>query len=396
MTLRGPILSAFLAFLVVAGPAAGQGTGERSGSAASAANKETAPAVRMLVDAKDGKTAEVCVSPEERAASVTKVELSVDGTQVAPRPRDAARNETGEECPSTSWAFDVELVPGTNRLEAIAYTSGGAASVPARDSVRGASPVAGTTLHVLAIGIDAYATPTMRLSFARNDARAFADSLAKQSRSLFENVIVDTLFDGDATESAIKMKFAEIAERVKPEDTFVFFYAGHGAVGSFGGTEGVFYLVPVNVRDLTDGKMLAMTALPAATLQQYLAWIPARSKLIILDACNSGAMVEFYNGKNAVASAVLGTMNRESETGILAATQPSQPAGESSVAGHGLFTAALLQHDGRPGDRVSVQKIRDIAYEASRVLPILIKRYGALEQEPRMVPPPRDFPLIVR
>jgi uncharacterized caspase-like protein len=288
------------------------------------------------------------------------------------------------------------LIPGINRLEAMAYSTSGIASEAARDSVRGRSDLAGTTLHVLTIGIDAYASPTMRLSYARNDARAFADSMSRQARALFQKVVVDSLFDDQATDAAIKAKFFEMAERMDENDTFVFFYAGHGAVASFAGSENVFYLVPVNVRDHTDGKVLAMAGLPAATLQQYLSWIPARSKLMVLDACNSGAMVDFFNGKDALGSSVLGTIRSQSQIGILAATQPSQPARESGVAGHGLFTAALLYNDAAPGNRVAVQRVRDIAYRAERALPVLIKQYGALDQVPYMQAPARDFALIIR
>ncbi|MBA3853550.1 MAG: hypothetical protein C0503_03985 [Gemmatimonas sp.] len=387
------VIKLLVVLMAIATPA---GLAAQGGRAAAGGDKQGAPAVRMLVDARDGKIAEVCVTAEDRGAGVNKVELSVDGSAVRPRTRAAVRNETGEECPATSTVFDVELIPGINRLEAVAYSSSGVASDAVRDSVRGVSEVGSTTLHVLAIGIDAYASPTMRLSYARNDARAFVDSLSRQSRALFRNVVVDTLFDAQATDAAIKAKFFEMAERMQENDTFVFFYAGHGSVASFAGSENVFYLVPVNVRDHTDGKALAMTGLPAATLQQYLSWIPARSKLMVLDACNSGAMIEFFNGKDAMGSSVLGTIRSQSQIGILAATQPSQPARESGIAGHGLFTAALLSNEPRPGERVAVQRIREIAYHAGRALPLLIKQYGALEQEPWMQPPPRDFALIVR
>lgn len=372
-------------------PADAQGPAARGANA-----KQGAPEVRLSVDARDGKMAEVCVVAEDRGAGVNKIELLVDGAPVRARNRNAARNETGEECPASATVFDVELLPGINRFEAVAYSATGVASDAVRDSVRGVSDLANSTLHVLAIGIDAYASETMRLSYARNDARAFADSLARQSRALYRNVIVDTLFDAAATDGAIKAKFLEMAERMEENDTFVFFYAGHGSVASFAGSENVFYLVPVNVRDHTDGKALAMTGLSAATLQQYLAWIPARSKLLVLDACNSGAMVEFFNGKDAMGSTVLGTIRSQSQVGILAATQPSQPARESGVSGHGLFTSALLYNDAQPGSRVAVQRIREIAYRAGRALPLLIKQYGALDQEPWMMPPPRDFALIVR
>jgi len=391
MTPRALALAMMLSALVVAGPAAAQGT-------AAGPEKEGAPIVRMMIDASNGRTAEVCVSAEDRGGGVNKIELTVEGQPLRPRRRAAVSNETGEECPSTAVLFDVELVPGNNnRFEAVAYASNGAASQIARDSAQGTSPAAGTTLHILTVGIDAYPVATMRLSYASRDARAFADSLSKQSRALFQNIIIDSLYNEAVTKSAVEMKFAEIAERVGENDTFVFFYAGHGAVGSFGGTEGVFYLVPANVSDLANGKMLALTAISAATLQQYLSWIPARNKLMVLDACNSGAVVNFFAGKDALGPEVLGLVGSRSSTGILAATQPSQPARESSVMGHGLFTAALLQNDPRPGDRAEMLDIGEIVQLTKRAFMVLVKEYaGNIDQEPKLMAPVADFPLVVR
>lgn len=391
--IRAPIaLTALVVSLLAGRPAT---AGAQGTDARGTAGKQGAPVVHMSIDPRDGKFAEVCVSAEDRGDGVAKVELQVDGTRLSARPAAAVRNETGEECPASASVFDVELIPGVNRLEAIAYSSSGLASASVRDSVRGASDRSNTTLHVLTIGIDAYANPTMRLSYARNDARAFADSLARQSGALFQRVVIDSLFDEQATDGAIKAKFLEIAERMRENDTFVFFYAGHGSVASFGGTADVFYLVPVNVRDHTDGKALAMSGITAATLQQFLAYIPARSKLMVLDACNSGAVVNFFN-RGSLGSAVLGTIRSEAQVGILAATQPSQPARESGAAGHGLFTAALLFNEAAPGSRARVQEIGDIAHAAGKAMPRLARQYGAVDQRPWMQPPPMDFPLIVR
>lgn len=396
--LRPRLCQSALALLALSASLAGAGQLGAQGAAAGPAadEKQGAPVVRMTVDARDGRVAEVCVSAEDRGGGVNKVELTVDGAQLRPRPRAVVRNETGEECPVSATVFDVELVPGTNRLEAIAYSATGVASAAVRDSVRGTSDRANTKLFIFAIGIDAYETSTMRLSYARNDARSFVDSTTAQARALFQEVVVDTLFDGQATKSAIEAKFIELAQRMNENDTFVFYYAGHGSVASFAASRNVFYLVPVNVRDLNDGKALAMIGVSAGTLQQYLSWIPAQSKLLILDACNSGAMVEFFDGKDALGPAVLGEIRSQARVGILAATQPSQPARESGVAGHGLFTAALLYNDALPNDRLAVQRIREIAHYVGRALPVLTKQYGALDQEPWMMPPPRDFPLIVR
>jgi hypothetical protein len=232
MTFR-VISSAALCSVLVGGKAAlaQAPTDKEKTDAPAAARKDVA--VRIVsIDRRTtprGEEAEVCISAE---GGVSKVELAVDGVQVPRRPPATGRSETGEECPSNAWVFDVDLIPGPNRFEAVAYAANGAASQPARDSVSGTSPVANTRLHILTVGIDSYGGAVSPLSYAKKDARAFADSLRRQAQPLFASVTVDSLYDAAATPRSIKSKFLDLRARVDSNDTFVFFYAGHGAVAN--------------------------------------------------------------------------------------------------------------------------------------------------------------------
>lgn len=362
--------------------------------------KASAPGVRILfVNTKKttrGETAEICVTAEDRGGGIGKVELAVDGAKLPALSR-AVVEETGAECPANSWVFETELIPGPNNFEAVAYTADGSASEPARETVRGTSPLGSSTLHILTIGIDTYRDDAPALSFARNDARAFADSLRRQASPLFARVRVDSLYDGAATKDAIEAKFLMLADSVGENDTFVFFYAGHGALAKRGQSQTEsFFLTSVDVTDLRDWKLLASRGIHAGELMIWLSGIASSSKLLVFDACNSGSMGNFLVGKEAIGQSLFRTLSMEAEAGILAATQPSGAAKEPALLGRGLFTAALLQHEPEPGERPSVRKIDDLASAARRVLPVLSKRYGVVDQEPWMRIPPQDFPLIVR
>ncbi len=362
--------------------------------------KASAPGVRILfVETRKttrGETAEVCVAAEDRGGGIGKVELAVDGAKLPARTRTVVE-ETGAECPANSWVFETDLIPGPNNFEAIAYTAGGTPSEPARETVQGTSPLAGSTLHILTIGINTYRNNAPALTFARNDARAFADSLRRQASPLFARVRVDSLYDDAATKDAIESKFLMLADSVGENDTFVFFYAGHGALAKRGQSqEDSFFLTSVDVTDLRDWKLLARQGIHAGELLIWLSGIASSSKLLVLDACNSGSMGTFLAGKDAIGDRLLETLGRNAAAGILAATQPSGAASEPALLGRGLFTAALLQHEASPGDRPAVQKIHDLADAARGALQALSKQYGVVEQEPWMRTPARDFPLIVR
>lgn len=202
-----------------------------------------------------------------------------------------------------------------------------------RQSARG-------TLHVLAIGIDTYAGE-LGLNFATKDARAFTDSLIKNAADLFDGVQVDTLFDANATRSAIISAFGRVRRNADTSDTFVFFFAGHGTVATLKRIA-EFYIAPVGVTTLSDANHLADNAIAHWELQGWLERVPTRARLIVLDACQSGSFVE------QVAQRGLGRFGLEevgeaSGTAILAATGPSESAIDGLGQGHGLFTAALLR-----------------------------------------------------
>lgn len=362
--------------------------------------KGSAPDVRILfVETRkttSGETAEICVGAEDRGGGVAKVELTVDGAHLPAQTRTVVE-ETGAECPENAWAFATDLIPGPNNFEAVAYALDGAASQPARETVQGTSPLAMSTLYILTIGIDTYTRDAPALSFARNDARAFADSLRKQASPLFARVRVDSLFDAAATKNAIERKFQMLADSVGENDTFVFFYAGHGALARRGQSQNEsFFLTSVDVTDLRDWKMLASEGIHAGELLIWLSGIASTSKLLVFDACNSGSMGTFLVGKDPIGRRLFTSLSMDAEAGILAATQPSGAAKEPALLGRGLFTAALLQHQREPGDRPEVRKIEDLRSAARDALRALSKQYGVVEQEPWMRTPPLDFPLMVR
>ncbi len=85
------------------------------------------------------------------------------------------------------------------------------------------------TLYILAIGISTYpnvAQPRPYLSYARPSARSFATRLAAAAGSAFDRVQTTVLVDQEASQKGIQSAFQQIAAVSRPNDTFVFYYAG--------------------------------------------------------------------------------------------------------------------------------------------------------------------------
>src|SRR6185503_11541849 len=86
------------------------------------------------------------------------------------------------------------------------------------------------TLHILAIGISKYEYYKSKEvpAFAAKDATDFTASLDGVARAGFDSVTTRVLLDEQATRAAIGSAVDELRATVKPQDTLVFFYSGHG------------------------------------------------------------------------------------------------------------------------------------------------------------------------
>lgn len=259
-------------------------------------------------------------------------------------------------------------------------------------------PPADRTLHILAVGINVYAGGLPNLRYAESDARSFADSLMKQAQPIFGAIRVQLILGAAATKDSLAEAFLTLAESVGENDTFVFFFAGHGALAKVGAAR-TFFLASPQITDLSQGNALAKKAVSAPELAIWLSRIPARGKVLLLDACSSGEIASWCAGnKEAVATYrhVLTELGGPAEAAILAATQPSDPAEESGAFRHGVFTSALLHNPRAPGERPTVMTINDLFRIARAYVREFSFAQGLRDQDLFVLATPVDFPLLVR
>ncbi|HUR92434.1 MAG TPA: caspase family protein [Gemmatimonadaceae bacterium] len=368
----------------------------KPGAAAPSDNKATTAQTIRIHRSKataDGKVGEVCVVVEGRGDGVPKVKLHMDSIEVEARSTPAPGAAEGAGCP-TQWDYVVPLVPGVQYVVATLYGEGDVAVAVARDSLIGKADSAAmtATLHILAVGINRYPAGVDSLSYARTDARAFADSLRRQSAPLFGTVRVDSLYDGDATRDSIITTLMDISDRVKPNDTFVFFFAGHGAMEN-----GHLFLAGAEVNSLTNVRTLNLKGIRDDDLLNRMADIKG-STLMVLDACRSGQMITAFRNKESRARAVYRLQDESPPNlAILAATDSSGLAEENSQLRHGLFTAALL----RGRKRGEPREIRGPEYLHATAQTFLKDWYLGQRAEVRSEthiwkPPTKPFDLVVR
>ena len=295
--------------------------------------------------------------------------------------------------------FTVSLISGNNEVKAVAVNPDGVESPPQVIRVKYEGTKASAKLHLLAVGLNQYKNKKFNLNYCRPDVDAFADSFSKGSGKLFAETVVHKLYDEEATSEGISDKLKEIASVATADDVFVFAFAGHGVMSEGeGDKDSEFYIIPYDVTQMYgNDEMLAERALSGSQLQQMAAKIPARKQLMVLDACQSGGVVESFAVRGAAEEKALAQLARSSGMYVLASTRSEQFATETAELGHGLFTFALLEAlegkgDGNGDGKITVKEVE--AWLNERV-PELSEKHTGTAQYPNSFARGQDFPIGV-
>lgn len=147
-----------------------------------------------------------------------------------------------------------------------------------------AAPGSGSRVWVLSVGISDYPGGANDLPECANDAVKIAEALRNQGLTAPEREIL--LTDSRATTGAIRQALQRIAREIRPDDTFVFFYSGHGGQREGHSADpheldGVDEYLYVYDGELLDDEFARLTDA-----------IRARTSLIAIDACFAGGFAK--------------------------------------------------------------------------------------------------------
>ncbi len=358
--------------------------------------KQLPPLVR-IESPRDGaelaaEEVEVTVAATDQGGGVDEVRLYHDGKLVSPETRGVKK--TGAR-----RTFRVGLLAGINELKAVALSSERVESRPAVIKISLGGAEARATLRGVVVGINRYRNETYNLNYGRPDAEAFAAGLRKHAARIFQGVHLIELYDEQATREAVEAAFDRVALQARPEDVFVFYFAGHGVMNE--GTADApaeFFLVPPDVTRLYgDDDLLRKRGLSASWLRARSVKVAARKQLFVLDACQSGGAVEAFALRGAAEQKAIFQLARSAGVVVLASSGTQQLAAEVKELGHGVFTYALLQGlDGAAlgggSGKITVKQLE--AYLNDR-LPELTRKYRGSAQYPASWSRGMDFPLAV-
>jgi WD40 repeat protein len=264
---------------------------------------------------------------------VKSLRLLVDGR---PLPGGLARSEfpAGKERAELEATWEVELPPGKHALTVLARTRDDTPGFSSAVEVacplpEGQRPAA----HLIAVGVSRYDRKSLDLHSADADARHLAEAFTAVTGpgKPYRPGLVRTLLNGQASRDAVLAAIDEVRQAAKPNDLFVFAFAGHGARA-----EGEFFLA-TREADPSSPESFKSTTVSGADLRAKLADFPCQV-LLLLDACHSGSVAAYRPGTDEAARAL-------SSVDVRAAVMCAALGHEEAIedAGGGLFTQAIVR-----------------------------------------------------
>jgi len=156
-----------------------------------------------------------------------------------------------------------------------------------RETASSTSPVG--VNYLLAIAIDEYQN-FPKLYNCVKDANDIIGVLSDKYQ--FEEEHIFTLFNDEATTSGIFTKFETLAGKIKPIDSLIIYFAGHG---EFKKVFNEGYWIPVDARDNSVGQYI-----PNSEIKTMLTAIKTQHTFLIADSCFSGSLFQRGSHRNVV------------------------------------------------------------------------------------------------
>ena len=349
-------------------------------------------------------TVRVRVQARDTGGGAEDIRLFHNGVRVSATTRGLAvvarETPSSQQTPGVvSQEFIIQLADGENTLRAIAFSSTRVESNPSVIQLTYQAPRRiDPTLWILSIGVNEHRNSRYNLNYAVADARSFVQAVQRSGARVFTDIRPTLLLDRQVTRDSIIQAFETITQQAKPEDVFMFFFAGHGiALETPGSTRPEFYFIPSDVTQQTDLAQVQSLGLSGPEFEQLVSQVPARKQLLVLDACNAGAITPAFGFRGNAEERALERLNRSTGSALIAASREDQFAQEFAALGQGALTKALL--DGLAGGAAMANGQITVGSLKSYVeaqLPMITQQHVGREQFPTGFVAGQDFPVGVR
>jgi len=247
---------------------------------------------------------------------------------------------------------------------------------PSQGSPRQASVQGGARVFAVMVGVSDYGGAQSNLDFTDEDARKLAETL-RADGSLNDASIV--LTNAEATVAGVRRAFARVAAEAGPQDTFLFFFSGHGDQSdvAVSGLEpdGKSEAIVLRDGEITDTEMARLFGS-----------LRTRLSLLVLDSCFSGGFARnvvdrpgvmgLFSSEEDLTSAVA---DKFQAGGYLSHFLRTGMGGEADGDGDRLVTAGELSTYLRRQFREQVESVESETQDGQRNYQNLVVDRGGVQ-----------------
>jgi len=246
-----------------------------------------------------------------------------------------SKGDAFEECK------EIDAIPGENEVSVTAFNVNNTVqsymkTINFNSKVKYEDP----RLYILSIGINQYRDNAVNLKYEVKDAKEFEAKLKSQSQTIYkpQNIYYSLLTDREATKPNITGKVNELSNVIKPQDSFILFVAGHGAL-----LQSQYYMLTHDYNGRADENSM----ISSNEIVEMSKKIKSLSQLFIFDTCHAGGVDTIVSG---LYDARMSVLAKKMGLHILASASDKQTAMDG-YKGNGLFTYTLL--DGLNNNRAA-------------------------------------------
>jgi hypothetical protein len=171
---------------------------------------------------------------------------------------------------------NIKLNYGSNNISIISKLKFGAESDPISLQIKNSLLQKEAKIYYVGVGVSKYLNTSMNLKYADKDVRKLSEVFARKYKGRIE---IDTLLNENVTLENVKALKRKL-KQTSIDDTVIISFSGHGLIDS----DNRFYFASHNI-DFDNPKV---NGIAYKVLQGLLTEIPARRKLLLIDACHSG------------------------------------------------------------------------------------------------------------
>ena len=203
--------------------------------------------------------------------------------------------------------LSIDLGAGNNKIQFSVMNQSGAESYKETYYITSTKSILEPNLYLIAISVSDYMQSEYNLNFAVKDARDLVNLYTESNINTYNNIIVDTLLNNDATIENLSLLRTKLLN-TKVNDQVILYVSGHGLLDD----NLDFYFASHDM----DFSNPALRGISYESLEGLLDSIPARKKLFMMDACHSGEVDKEELKEVKAPNDLLAQNNKDKKNGL--------------------------------------------------------------------------------